>query len=168
MKEIKTIIMDLGGVYFTRGSYLAIEKLINIYDIKDRRSVWKFFSDSYEQEGRHIRLGLITMDEFEERFIKKYNIDESKLEYIRQIWFGSYVPHYGMHDLVLKLSKIYRLIVFSGNIRERVEFLDNRYGFLDHFDDTVFSFDYQTNKNSIDFYNILLNHINCKPVKFAE
>ncbi|MEJ2278951.1 MAG: hypothetical protein P8Y70_14565 [Candidatus Lokiarchaeota archaeon] len=118
MKEIKTIIMDLGGVYFTRGSYLAIEKLINIYDIKDRRSVWKFFSDSYEQEGRHIRLGLITMDEFEERFIKKYNIDESKLEYIRQIWFGSYVPHYGMHDLVLKLSKIYRLIVFSGNIRE--------------------------------------------------
>lgn len=163
--EIKTLIFDLGGVYFTRGSFLAIEKLANIYEIKDKKRVWEFFSDGYDQEGQLIRLGRITMDEFEERFIKKFNIEESKRGHIRNIWFGSYVPHYGIHDLVVKLSKNYRMVVFSGNIRERIKFLDNRYDFLDHFDDRVFSFDYQTNKSDIKFYEELINHINCNPSK---
>jgi 2-haloacid dehalogenase len=161
--NIKTIVFDLGGVYFTRGSYLAIEKLANIYQIKNKKNVWEFFSDGYEQEGQLIRLGLITMDEFEKEFIKKFDIEESKLVHIRNIWFGSYVPHYGIHDLVVKLSKNYRLVIFSGNIRERIEFLNDRYDFLDHFDDYVFSFDYNVNKSDIQFYEVLLNHIDCKP-----
>jgi len=90
---IKTIIFDLGGVYFTRGSYLAIEKIIDIYSIEDHHLIREFFGDSYKKEGHKLRLGLITMDEFEERFVSSFNIDIDNINHIRNIWFGSYVPH---------------------------------------------------------------------------
>ncbi|TFF89654.1 MAG: hypothetical protein EU548_07035 [Promethearchaeota archaeon] len=163
MTEIKTIVVDLGGVYFTRGSYLAIEKLADIYDIEDRERVWKFFSDRFNQEGQEIRLGLISMDEFEESFIKKFGIEEQTKEHIRNIWFGSYVPHYGIEDLIKKLRKNYRLVIFSGNIKERVKFLDKRYNFLQNFHDKVFSFEYKINKKDVEFYKELIKHLNCKP-----
>jgi len=160
--NIKTIVFDLGGVYFTRGSHLAIEKIIDIYSIEDQQSVREFFRDSYKKEGHKLRLGLINMDEFEEAFVANFNINIDNIHHIRNIWFGSYVPHYKMKDLVLDL-KNFRLIVFSGNIKERVEFLDTRYNFLKYFDSYLFSYDYKKNKNDIAFYKELLNHLNCEP-----
>ncbi|MEJ2295118.1 MAG: HAD-IA family hydrolase, partial [Candidatus Lokiarchaeota archaeon] len=55
------------------------------------------------------------------------------------------------------------LIVFSGNVRERIEYLDKKCNFLRYFDDTVFSFDYQKNKNDVEFYKELINHLECDP-----
>lgn len=159
---IKTLVFDLGGVYFTRGSYLAIEKIIDIYSIKEDHLVREFFKDSYKKEGHKIRLGLINMDEFEQAFVSSFNLDIDNIHHIRNIWFGAYVPHYKMEDLVLQL-KNYRLILFSGNIKERIEFLDNRYDFLKYFDAHLFSYEYQKNKNDIEFYKELLNHLNCEP-----
>jgi HAD superfamily hydrolase (TIGR01509 family) len=103
------------------------------------------------------------MDKFEENVIKKFNIEEQNKFHIRNIWFGSYIPYHKMEDVVKQLKKNYRLVIFSGNVRERVEFLDNRYDFLKYFDDVVFSFDYQKDKNDIEFYEELINHINCEP-----
>jgi len=69
-----------------------------------------------------------------------------------------------MHELIKKLKgQNYRLIIFSGNIRERITFLDKRYGFSKYFDDYLYSFDYEINKDDIRFYKELLKHINCEP-----
>ncbi|MFX1314599.1 MAG: HAD-IA family hydrolase, partial [Promethearchaeota archaeon] len=160
--HIKTIVFDLGGVYFTRGSHLAIEKIIDIYSIEDHHSVREFFRDSYKKEGHMLRLGLINMDEFEQRFVSNFDIKIDDLHHIRNIWFGSYIPHYKMEEIVLQLKK-YRLVIFSGNIKERIEFLDKRYNFLKYFDVFLFSYEYQKNKNDIEFYKELLNHLNCEP-----
>ena len=160
--NIKTLIFDLGGVYFTRGSYLAMEKIIDIYDIKQENLIREFFKDSYKKEGHLLRLGLITMDEFEKRLISTFNINVNKIDHIRNIWFGSYVPHYNMRKLILDLKR-YRLIIFSGNIKERIEFLNQRYDFLKLFDDSLFSYEYQKNKDNIEFYHILLKHLQCEP-----
>ncbi|MFX1411124.1 MAG: HAD-IA family hydrolase [Promethearchaeota archaeon] len=160
--HIKTIVFDLGGVYFTRGSHLAIEKIIDIYSIEDHHSVREFFRDSYKKEGHMLRLGLINMDEFEQRFVSNFDIKIDDLHHIRNIWFGSYLPHYKMEEIVMQLKK-YRLIIFSGNIKERIEFLDKRYDFLKFFDVFLFSYEYQKNKNDIEFYKELLNHLNCEP-----
>ncbi|MBY9007068.1 MAG: HAD-IA family hydrolase, partial [Candidatus Lokiarchaeota archaeon] len=75
----------------------------------------------------------------------------------------SYVPNYRMMKLVKNLSKNYRLVIFSGNVKERIEYLEKRYHFLKYFDETVFSFDYNINKQKLDFYYELLAHIDCKP-----
>ena len=61
--KIKTIIFDLGGVYFTPGSFLAIEKIKEIYDIENEELLRKFFSDNPSSEGNLLRRGLITIDE---------------------------------------------------------------------------------------------------------
>jgi FMN phosphatase YigB (HAD superfamily) len=166
MKEIKTLIFDLGGVYFTRGSHIAVERIIDIYDIKKHHQLREFFRDTYKKEGYLIRLGLITMEEFERRLISEFNIHEDNVHHIKYLWFGSYVPNYKMDVLFEKLKEMelkLRLIVFSGNIKERVEFLNNRYQFLRFFDDYIFSYDYQKKKTDIDFYKILLENIDCEP-----
>ena len=161
--DIKTLVFDLGGVFFTRGTNLAIEKIFDLYDIENHHLLREFFRDGYKTEGQWIRLGIITMDEFEKKLIENFNIREDEIHHVRRIWFGSYVPYYGMEELINELGKKYRLVIFSGNIRERIDFLDNRYHFLEKFDDYVFSFDYKKNKGEIGFYKELLNHLDCEP-----
>jgi len=165
MNEIKTLVFDLGGVFFTRGTNLAIEKIIDIYGIKNHHQLREFFRDGYKKEGHLIRLGLISMDEFEKRLISKFNIQEENIHHIRHLWFGYYVPMYNMEKLLdqLRAKHNFKLVVFSGNIRERVEFLDNRYHFSDKFHDFLYSYDVQKNKGQIEFYKDLLKHIECKP-----
>ena len=161
--NIKTLVFDLGGVFFTRGTNLAIEKIIDIYSIKNHHKLREFFRDGYQKEGHLIRLGLISMDEFEKRLISKFNIQEENIHHIRHLWFGYYIPMYNMEKLIDNLKGKFRLVIFSGNIRERVDFLDNRYHFSEKFDDFLYSFDCKLNKGQIEFYKELLNHIECDP-----
>jgi len=163
MNDIKTLIFDLGGVYFTPGSFLAIEKIREIYDIKNEKLLRDFFSDKPNSEGNLLRKGLMTIDEFEEKLFLKLEINKKERKHTRYIWFGSYCIHYGIEDLIKALKKQYRLLIFSGNVRERVEYLDKKCDFLKYFDDTIFSFDYQKNKDDIEFYEELIKHIECEP-----
>jgi putative hydrolase of the HAD superfamily len=160
---IKTIVFDLGGVYFTSGTTLAIAKIKEIYNIEDETLLREIFRDSPINEGYLLRKGLITIDEFEEQLFKKLGINRKERKHTRYIWFGSYCVHYGIEELVQVLKKTYRLVIFSGNVRERIAYLDKKSDFLKYFDDTVFSFDYQQNKNDIEFYEELIKHLGCKP-----
>ncbi|MFW9828145.1 MAG: HAD family hydrolase [Candidatus Thorarchaeota archaeon] len=162
--NIKTIIFDLGGVYFTPGSFLAIEKIKEIYDIENEKALREIFSDQPNSEGNLLRRGLITIDEFEESLFSKLGINKKERKHTRYIWFGSYCIHYGIESLLQELKRNkYRLLIFSGNVRERVEYLEKKCGFLKYFDDIVFSFDYHLNKDDIEFYRELINHIECEP-----
>ena len=161
--DIKTIVFDLGGVYFTSGTTLAIAKIKEIYNIEDETLLREIFTDKPTTEGYLLRKGLITIDEFEEQLFKKLGINRKERKHTRYIWFGSYCVHFGIEELLQLLKKNYRLVIFSGNVRERVEYLDNKCNFLRYFDDTVFSFDYQKNKNEIEFYKELIKHLKCEP-----
>ena len=163
MNNIKTLIFDLGGVYFTPGSFLAIEKIKEIYDIKNEKLLREFFSDKPNSEGNLLRRGLMTIDEFEEKLFSKLEINKKERKHTRYIWFGSYCIHYGIEDLIKVLKKKYRLLIFSGNVRERVEYLNKKCDFLKYFKDAVFSYDYQKNKDDIEFYKELIRHIECEP-----
>jgi 2-haloacid dehalogenase len=164
--QIKTIIFDLGGVIFTNGTSVCIKKLMDVYNIKKVKDIIAlryFFSDDPESEGSLLRFGLISMNEFEERFYSKFNIVEKNKNYIRYIWFNSYNLQFMMEDIIKQLKDKYRLLIFSGNVKERVDFLNKRYDFLKYFDDAIFSFDYKRNKTDIEFYKDLLNRLKCQP-----
>ncbi|MFW9873588.1 MAG: HAD-IA family hydrolase [Candidatus Thorarchaeota archaeon] len=161
--NIKTVVFDLGGVYFTPGSYLVIEKIKEIYDIVNESLLEDIFSDLPNTDGNLIRRGLITIEEFEKRLFMKINIQNKDRDHIRYIWFGSYCIHYGIEAIIKELKKSYRIVVFSGNIKERVEYLNKKCDFLKYFEDTVFSYDYHKNKDDLEFYKELINHIDCDP-----
>lgn len=161
--NIKTIVFDLGGVIFTKGSFLAVEKIKEIYDIKNESLLHEIFSDLPNSEGSLIRKGLITIDEFEEKLFSKLNIQNKDRSHIRYIWFGSYCLHYGMEELVKKLREHYRLMIFSGNIKERIEYLAKKCEIFKYFDDAIYSYDFHSNKNEIEFYKELIKLIDCKP-----
>ncbi|MFX1274465.1 MAG: hypothetical protein ACFFAT_05400 [Promethearchaeota archaeon] len=55
--DIKTIIFDLGGVYFTRGTVLAIEKIKDIYDIKKVELLHNIFKETPNSESYLLRRG---------------------------------------------------------------------------------------------------------------
>ncbi|MFW9969793.1 MAG: hypothetical protein ACFFDF_06300, partial [Candidatus Odinarchaeota archaeon] len=103
--KIKTIIFDLGGVYFTPGSFLAIEKIKEIYDIKNEKLLRDIFSDKPDSEGYLLRKGLITIDDFEDSLFLKLGINKKEKKHTRYIWFGSYCVHYGIEDLLKKLKQ---------------------------------------------------------------
>ena len=164
--KIKTIVFDLGGVVFTDGSMLAIKKIKRALRLKneDLEILEECFDNEPGSMGRLIRLGLITFDEFVDKFAKKLNLPKSKKNKIRDLWFSSYVPNYLMKKIIERLSKNYRLVIFSGNVKERIKYLKKRYHkIFKHFDDAVYSFDYQKNKRDLSFYRELLNHIKCDP-----
>ncbi len=162
---IKTIVFDLGGVIFTDGSMLAIKKIKNALRLQDSdcELLEECFSNEPNSMGQLIRLGLITFDEFLDRFVKKLNLPKSKKTTIKHLWFSSYVPNYKMKKILKKLSKKYRIVAFSGNVKDRIKYLEKRYNFLKYFDYKVFSFDYHKNKRRMDFYEELLTHIDCDP-----
>lgn len=160
--DIKTIVFDLGGVLFTSGTTLAIKKIATNYGINYRK-VGVIFIDKTHELGYKLRSGMISMEEFLDIVIKKLNLEEEDKEHIQNIWFNSYIPHFGMLDLLKNLKNNYRLVAFSGNVKTRIDFLNNRYDFLKYFDDSVFSYIYHHNKNEIEFYYELLNHLNCEP-----
>ena len=63
--KIKTIVFDLGGVFFTSGTQLAVLKINERYNIQDRKSLGLFFKSRPNSEGGLLRLGHISMDDFE-------------------------------------------------------------------------------------------------------
>ena len=162
-KKIKTLIFDLGGVIFTSGTHLTVAKIIERYNIQDEAALKLFFNSDSDNEGGLLRLGLISMEEFEKRFFLKFKIKETYPEHLRMMWFSNYIPYFSMLKILKTLNKEYRLIAFSGNIETRVKFLNSRYNFLKYFHETLFSYDYTCSKQEEEFYIELLTHIHCKP-----
>ncbi|MFX1259265.1 MAG: HAD-IA family hydrolase, partial [Promethearchaeota archaeon] len=166
LKQIKTIIFDLGGVIFTDGSMLAIKKIINALHLNkcDSDIIERCFSNEPGDIGRKIRLGLISYKQFEDELASRLGLFKSKKKkMLRHLWFSSYVPNFLMRKIIKKLSKRYRLIIFSGNVQKRIEYLKKRFKIFKYFDDEIYSYDYQMNKRDIELYEELLNHINCNP-----
>ncbi len=161
--KIKTIVFDLGGVVFTSGTHLTLVKLVERYHIKDLNALNLFFKSEPDNEGGLLRLGHLSMDEFEAKFYSKFKIIEKDLQNLRMIWFSNYLPYFHILKILQILHENYRLIVFSGNIEERINFLDSRYNFLKLFHKSFFSYDYHYLKTDREFYYELLNHLHCKP-----
>ncbi|MBU0693147.1 MAG: HAD-IA family hydrolase [Candidatus Omnitrophica bacterium] len=93
----------------------------------------------------------------------KLKVDDDKIAKIRKIWHGGYKPIKGMKELVQILRKNYRVIAFSGNIKERIEYLDRKYGLMNDFDDFVLSYNIGCSKLSLDFYKAMVKKLRCQP-----
>ncbi|MBR9682145.1 MAG: HAD hydrolase-like protein, partial [Candidatus Aenigmarchaeota archaeon] len=78
---------------------------------------------------------------------------------LRKEILEGYKPKPGMLDLLKRLQKNYRLIVFSGNIRERVMMVNRKYKVNKFFSEFIFSYIQGYNKNDSRFYKIIQKRI---------
>ncbi|MDE1825818.1 MAG: HAD hydrolase-like protein [Candidatus Micrarchaeota archaeon] len=159
---IKTIVLDLGGVYFSEGTPKAIGRIAKFLGVP-KRDVFLIFRGNHPYPSDIYHAGKMTKREFWRIVRKKLDINVNLSEKMREIWNSSYTPTPGMEKLVSRLKRGYRIVCFSGNTRDRVAYLEGKYKFKRNFDSLLFSFSAHFNKSNIGFYLVLLKRIKCRP-----
>ena len=150
--NLPTVILDLGGVYFSDGTARAINIISDKYSL-DRQNVADIFR---KEVGKMYRENKLTMEEFWREAKKKWHIEEST-DKLAQIWHEGYIPVEDVKKIVIQLkTKGVEVLYLSGSTQERVRYLEEKYHFLQYFDDGVFTFNVRVRKpDSIPYQCIL-------------
>ncbi|MAG91617.1 hypothetical protein CMO83_02995 [Candidatus Woesearchaeota archaeon] len=139
---IKSILVDLGGVYFTDGTRSAIEKISKKFNLDPNKV--KEITDN--DVSHAYRKSQITSEEYwnqSKRFLG-INADNSELN---DLWIGSYDPQEKVIGILRKLkAKGIKLFFFSNNVKERAEFLERKYKIKEFFIDGIYSHIVQKSK----------------------
>ena len=156
--SIKAIVFDLGGVLFKDGKANAVKKLAkgNNYDERIVMDILK------SPQAIDLRKGLVSDDDFW-KWVQQQLPDGYDALVIKQAWYDGYVLDKGVFNLLIKLHGKYELVVFSGNIKSRVEYLDKKYGFRKFFNLEVYSYDHHFNKPEKGFFEALIRKSGLQP-----
>ncbi len=151
---------DLGGVYFESGSDIAIERFRKEYKLPKKKLVHAFKTPGLVYD---YGAGKIDRKEFWERVTKYLNINSNVAREMEKTWISLYKPKKDMVNLIKNLRRNYKVVVVSGNLKERVEFLNKKTSLHKKFDGYFYSFDYGTNKPSADLCKFALEKLKAKP-----
>ncbi|MBM2802982.1 MAG: hypothetical protein HW419_875 [Deltaproteobacteria bacterium] len=148
---IRTVVVDLGGVLFSEGKSVALEKLSTMHGY-DRALVGAILSSP---KSILLRKGLLSDADFwrwaQQQLPASY---DSRL--IQDEWYNGYILDQEIYALVSKLRNKYSIVAFSGNIKSRVAFLQEKYHFRHLFDIEVYSFDFHMTKPEPAFVEAMI------------
>lgn len=155
---IKAVVFDLGGVLFAEGKSVAIERLEREYGY-DKEKVQRIL---VSPQSIDLRKGLISDAEFW-TWAQRQLPQEYDVRRIETAWYQGYELDPDILDLIRRLKGRYKIVAFSGNIRSRVDFLEERYRFRHLLDAEVYSFDYHLTKPDKNFVEIMIEKAGCRP-----
>lgn len=156
----KLILFDLGGVLFTNGTKKFIGNLSNRYNIPITR-----IQDIVDGNiGTQYREGKIGRDEFWQKVISILSLRED-VNTLENEWINGYELIEGTKDIILSLRRKYKLYYLSDNVEERVQKLDQKFGFLQWFDDGIFSHKIGVRKPNPLVYKAALAKANAIPAE---
>lgn len=155
---IQAIAFDLGGVVFAEGKAILGDLLTNQYGY-DKSQILKILGSPLSHE---LRKGLISDDEFW-TWAKKQLPPHYDIALIRRLWYDSYVLDQDITLLIQQLKGKYTLVAFSGNIKSRIEYLDQKYNFRRYFDIEIYSYDYHVTKPDLKFVDVLIEKTGVPP-----
>lgn len=158
--KIKVFVFDLGGVIFADGrKVFEILKQEKGYEENLIKKIIK--SDKRFSAMR----GEIADEEFWQ-WAKNELPTDYDIDYIRQAYYESYLLDKEAMDLAVELKKRgYRMIIFSGNMRTRVDYLEKKYNFSKIFDHAVYSFNEGYSKPEPEFFEAMIRSLDCDPTK---
>jgi FMN phosphatase YigB (HAD superfamily) len=162
---IRAVAVDLGGVLFSEGKSVALEKLAAVYGY-DRELVGAILSSP---ESILLRKGLLSDADFWERAQQQLPANyDSRL--IQREWYEGYILDEDICELIANLRKKYRIIAFSGNIKSRVAYLENKYRFRHLFDVEVYSFDMHLTKPERAFVDVMIANsgVNAEEIVYID
>jgi putative hydrolase of the HAD superfamily len=155
---IKTIIFDLGGVLFTNGTKQFISAISERY-LLDHELVKDIMDGDL---GSQYREAKITRDEFWKAALEKLNI-HADIDALEEQWISGYELIEGTKDIILELTKQYKVYYLSDNVRERVDKINNKYNFLAWFEDGIFSHEVGVRKPNPAIYKYALHKAQVQP-----
>lgn len=106
--------------------------------------------------------GLVSVDEFWSEFKTALKVDEDSKSLALK-WIDSYDLNQGTLDLIERLSKDYDVYYLSDNVKDRVKVTEEKYDFLKHFKDGIFSCDVGMRKPQPKIYDLALEMTKTKP-----
>lgn len=155
---IKAIIFDLGGVLFTNGTKQFIQDISKKYNL-DPELVKEIMDGDV---GSQYREAKITRDEFWKIALEKLNLPEN-IDNLEEQWISGYELIEGTKDIILELAKKYKVYYLSDNVRERVDRINNKYNFLEWFEDGIFSHEVGVRKPNPEIYKYALKKARVNP-----
>eukprot|EP01116_Phalansterium_solitarium_P016769 TRINITY_DN3968_c2_g1_i1.p1 TRINITY_DN3968_c2_g1~~TRINITY_DN3968_c2_g1_i1.p1 ORF type:complete len:211 (+),score=21.08 TRINITY_DN3968_c2_g1_i1:122-754(+) len=159
--RIQAVAFDMGGVLFLDGKHVCVDRLSERHGY-EKEEILRLLGGP---ESKQLRRGLITDDHFWNWVSEQVKRTGYDAQVIRQFWYESYEIDQDIESLIeeLRASKKYRTVVFSGNIKSRVDFIEARYGFRKLFDEEVYSYDYGVSKPSRQFCEAMIAKCACPP-----
>lgn len=159
---IKAVVFDLGGVLFAEGKSVAVARLGDQYGY-DRAIISRVLSSEPAVE---LRKGFLTDTQFwgwvQQQIPPNYDAG-----LIKQAWYDGYVLDDAIQGLIQSLRGKYKIIAFSGNIKSRVDYLEQKYRFRHLFDLEIYSFDCHLTKPDKRFVEIMIKKAGCPPEQIA-
>jgi HAD superfamily hydrolase (TIGR01509 family) len=155
---IKAIAFDLGGVLFAEGNSVSAEKLSRERGYSRELILEVFVSP----KSIELRKGLIDDAEFwawaQQQFPGHYDV-----QLIKREWYSAYLLDEDVLRLITKLKARYRIMAFSGNIKSRIDFLEEKYHFRSLFDVEVYSFMHGLSKWDRGFAEAMIRESGVRP-----
>lgn len=156
---IKAVLFDLGGVYFEDGT----DKFLKILSNKTGKSYDDLYPIFRKGKSLEYRKSEISGKDFFDWASKQLNAGLSGDE-LNKIWVSQYKEVPGIRKLTERLKeKGIKVTVLSDNVPERIGFLQDKYNFLDLFDDVVLSYEVNLTKTSDGMFKLALSRLNIKP-----
>jgi len=156
---VLTVVMDLGGVYFTDGTHIAIEKICERYGIDKEKATFALDGEL----GSTYRTGAISRDDFWAK-ARKHMETDIPAEVLESMWNSCYAEDKRTSELVDRLTAAgYELIFLSDNFKSRVEYLQNKYDFEKKFKSGVFSHESGIRKPQKEIYELVMTKTDSRP-----
>lgn len=155
---IQAIVFDLGGVLFSEGKSVAVERLAREQGYR-KEIVLRVLTCPKSVD---LRKGLIS-DEAFWSWVQEQLPEGYDASVIRRAWYDGYVLDEEILDLLKRLKGNYQIIAFSGNVKSRVDFLEEKYRFRSLLDKEIYSFDHHLTKPDKRFVEIMIEQSGCRP-----
>jgi HAD superfamily hydrolase (TIGR01509 family) len=155
---IKAVIFDLGGVYFTDGFRSAIIKFHRQFGIPAK----KLKLELTQGIGKDYAIGKLSKKRFWEEFTKKFSVKQS-YEKLDDMWNGSYYLNTELRGVVKQLRNKCTTGIISSTSRQRLAYLNEKYGFYRDFQYRQFSYATHYTKTDPRTYSFLAKKLKLKP-----
>jgi len=157
---IKAICFDLDGVYFLNGktNFINSLKYLGVPEDEGKRVFLKS-----DQMNKQYKLGKMSDSEFWNWALQEWKLPLSEQEIIDLLITG-YELNFDAANYVRKVKQAgYKTVICSNNFPARIIGLQKKFGFLDDFDVTVFSYEIGIDKPNKEIFRELIRKTNAKP-----
>lgn len=148
----------MGGVLFSNGSQITKKKLL--LRGWDERSI-DFLIKS--ENSWKLRRGEISLEKYATHVKDVTNISYSEIKIAFNIWHESYKINKKLFKFINKLNSAISVGIVSGNISERVLYLEKKYQFLSNFNFADFSYEHNIDKNNPLLFKLVKEKNNLTP-----